>query len=49
MTFYFLETDGFSCIGIGKNDMIDPKYAQAKEVLEELGVEIPKELLDKIK
>ena len=49
MTFYFLESDGFNLIGIGKNNMVDPRYKCAKDVLEELGIEVPAELLDKIK
>lgn len=49
MNFYFLESNGLNLIGIGKSDMIDPKYECAKTVLEELGVEVPAILLEKTK
>lgn len=49
MNFYFLEADGINLIGIGKNDMIDPRYIAAIGVLEELGLEVPPELQEKIK
>lgn len=49
MSFFFLESDEMNLIGIGKNDMADPRYTNAKAVLEELGVEVPAILLEKIK
>lgn len=49
MIFYFLENEEFNCIGIGKNNFINPKYINAIKVLEELGEEIPATLLDKVK
>lgn len=49
MIFYFLENEEFNCIGIGKNNFINPKYLNAIKVLEELGEEIPISLLKKTK
>lgn len=49
MDFYFIEGDGFNCIGISKSDFVDPRYETAKAVLEELGVDLPQALIDKIK
>lgn len=49
MDFYFIEGDGFSCIGISKSNFADPRYETAKAVLEELGVDLPQELIDKLK
>lgn len=49
MNFYFLESTNFNLIGIGKSDMIDPRYECAREVLEELGLDIPAVLLQKTK
>ena len=49
MNFYFLESDGINLIGISKNDMIDPRYIAAIGVLEELGLEVPPKLQEKIK
>lgn len=46
MSFYFLESEGFNCIGIGKNNMVDPKYLTAASVLSELDIPIPDKLLD---
>jgi AbrB family looped-hinge helix DNA binding protein len=49
MTFYLLESENQNWIGLGKSDMVDPRYKNAALVLEELGIEIPLPLLQKIK
>jgi hypothetical protein len=49
MDFYFIEGEDFKCIGISKSDFVDPRYETAKAVLEELGVDLPQALIDKIK
>ena len=49
MDFYFIEGEGFKGIGISKSDFVDPRYETAKTVLEELGVDLPQALIDKIK
>lgn len=48
MEFYFIEGDGFSGIGLSKSDMIDPRYTTTKAVLEELGVDLPQALIEKL-
>lgn len=49
MDFYFIEGEDFKCIGISKSDFVDPRYETTKAVLEELGVDLPQALIDKIK
>lgn len=49
MEFYFIQGEEFSCIGISKNNFIDPRYKTAEAVLKELGEPIPQSLLEKIK
>lgn len=49
MEFYTIEGEGFQCLGISKGEFADPRYETAKTVLEELGVEVPQALIDKLK
>lgn len=48
MELYTMAHDGRLYICMTAADSVDPKYYAAKEVLEELGANIPKELLHKI-
>lgn len=44
-----MQNDGISYICLTNSIEEDPKYRAAASVLEELGIKIPSELLDKLK
>lgn len=46
--FFTMTEDGKQYICLSTEKQVDPKYTNAVAVLEELGIEIPKELQDKI-
>ena len=48
VTFYMIDTPSGYYIGMRPAKLIDPKYAMAIDVLKELGLEVPKELKEKL-
>ena len=48
LQFYTMRKDGISYICLTNCHEEDPKYRAAASVLEELGIEIPPELLEKL-
>ena len=49
LQFYTMQNNGVSYICLTNNAEEDPKYRAAASVLEELGVKVPSELLNKLK
>lgn len=47
--FYMLRDGDNNYVALGKNGMTDLRYLRAAEVLDELGLEVPQELIDKCK
>lgn len=47
--FYMLRDGDNGYVALGKNGMADLRYLRAAEVLDELGLEVPQELIDKCK
>lgn len=47
--FYMLRDGDNNYVALGKNGMVDLRYLRAAEVLDELGLEVPQELIDKCK
>lgn len=48
LEFFTMQADGKNFICLTNNHEEDPKYRAAASVLEELGLEVPQELLDKL-
>lgn len=47
--FYMLRDGDNNYVAFGKSGMIDLKYLRAAEVLDELGIEVPEVLMEKLK
>lgn len=48
LEFFTMQADGKNFICLTNNHEQDPKYHLAASVLEELGIDIPQELIDKL-
>ena len=47
--FYTLRDGDMNYVAFGRQTLVDLKYLRAAEVLDELGLEIPNELMEKCK
>lgn len=48
LEFYTLRDGENNYVALGKSNMIDLKYLRAAEVLDELGIEVPEALMEKL-
>lgn len=48
LEFYTLRDGEINYVALGKSGMVDLKYLRAAEVLDELGIEVPEALMEKL-